>query len=351
MTAQTADNNDDKPSRKAKKVAMPEGAQKPKRIDVKPIRTIYMTPEEWSKVPANPFQKANRAKRKLGAIEHLRHFVEEHAVVRMGVYPDGRRCKIDAHTRDDIWTNRPWLVDFIPKRLTVECYPVANDEEAAERFRRVDNRKTSKNAADDVHGSFRLNNISTESSFFQNASNIKTPLQYAYEVVRRSTTPEGEDDRLAEVTIDDYVVTFRDALEALDAIDVRNSKLKAPFITAFLLSFLKHGDDVVPFFRRVNEGTHGRRTGKLSCPIAKIEEKRAEWKGAGREKHMELVATILGALDSYMVGKFREPDYQAPVDMQKIMDVDLDVYLLRAKAKRTGRTTLEKNKKKRGRKN
>jgi hypothetical protein len=326
-----------KPSSAGLRKKIAAATHTPKKVDVKPLKVIWMTPAQWHAVPANPYQKANRAKRT--NIEHLRHFVEEHATVRMGIYPDGKRCKIDAHTRDDIWTNRPWLVDFIPARLRVECYEVADDEEAAARFRRCDNKKTAKNAADDVHGSFRLQGIPTESRFFQSASNIKSPLQYAYEIVVASTNPPGVPHSLKAATIDDYVIMFKDALVALDAINVNRSRLSAPFITAFLLAYTKHGEDVLPFFIRVNEGTHGRRDGKLMCPIAAIEQKRDKWDSGGRTEHFDLVVQVLGALDTFMQpAGFRDPSYQPKVDMQKIMEVDLDHYLLRAKAKRTGRT-------------
>ena len=325
--------------RAAKKIAAPEKMRMPRRVAVEPIKIMWMTPEEWARVPANPYQKTNRAKRVNSAIEHLRKFVEEHATVRMGIYPDGRWCKIEGHTRDDIWQNRPWLVDRIPERLRVECFPVANDREAAERFKRVDNRKTAKNAADDVHGSFRLHGIPTDSTFFQNASNIKSALSYAFSVVVQSTSPEAV--TVAEIkrsTIDDHVLMFRDALIALDAIDVNRAKLTAPFITAFLLAHMKHGNDIVPFFSKINEGTHGEKRGKKMCPIAAIELERERWKGGGRTEHMDLVVQVLGALDTYMKGAFKQPDYKPAVNMQKIMTVDLGQYLLRAKAKRTGRT-------------
>lgn len=310
----------------------------PKTAKVEPIKIVWMTPAEWAKIPANPFQKENRAKRT--NVEHLRHFVEEHATVRMGIYPDGSKCKIEGHTRSDIWQNRPWLVDFIPARLRVECYPVEDDKHAAERFRRVDNRKTSKNAADDVHGSFRLHGIPTESSFFKSASNIKTSLQYAYAVVVDSTAPEnGKKIEVSKSTIDDHVTMFRDALIALDEVNVTRTKLLAPFITAFLLAYTKHGDSIISFFKRVNAGTYGCKTGNKMCPIAAIERERDKWKGGGQDQHMDLTVCVLGALDTFMEGgDFTNPEYRPPIAMQKVMKVDLTQYLLRAKAKRTGRT-------------
>lgn len=302
--------------------------------DESPAPQIRMTIAQWAAVPRNPFQKAKRdTARKL---DHLYNFKKEHATVRMGIYPDGRCCKIEGHSRCRLYTERPDLVDKLPKYLTVECYPVRDDAHAAERFRIVDNKKTAKNAADDVHGSFRLAGIPTESKFFQSASNIKSALQYAYGIVADSGFARK---MKSAATLEDWVATFKEALAALDTVNVNRDRLCAPFITAFLLGYTKHGEDILPFFNRVNAGTHGRKDGKKMCPIAAIEHERDVWRGGGVEKHMELTATVLGALDTFMESaRFREEDYIPKVKMQKVMRVDLDQYLLRAKSKRTGRT-------------
>ena len=333
------EDDDNKPSREARKIAKTP-PPRPAKVPVAPIRIIWMTPKEWAKVPPNPFQKENRAKRT--NIEHLRHYEEEHATVRMGVYPDGRRCKIDAHTRSDIWENRPWLVDVIPARLRVECYPVKDDAEAAARFQRVDNRKSSKNAADDVHGSFRLAGISTESTFFRNASNIKSALTYAYAIVMTNLlselAPQERAARLKRSTINDHVRHFAGALDALDALHVNRSKLTAPFVTAFLVAYERHGVNIVPFFKRVNEGTHGIKNGKKMCPIHAVEHERGKHKGGGATAHMDLTAHVLGALEKYMEGDFKRADYRPNVDIERLTTVDIDQYLVRDKMRRTGRT-------------
>jgi hypothetical protein len=312
----------------------------PTTVAVAPIRIIWMTPKEWAKVPPNPFQKQNRAKRT--NVAHLRHFEEEHATVRMGIYPDGRLCKIDAHTRSDIWENRPWLVDFIPARLRVECYPVKDDAEAAARFQRVDNRKSAKNAADDVHGSFRLAGISTESTFFRNASNIKSALTYAYAVVMANLlselSPQERAAKLKQSTIDDQVRHFAAALNALDALNVNRSKLPAPFVTAFLVAYERHGTNIISFFQRVNAGTYGIKHGKKMCPIAALERERDRHVGGGQDAHISLTVQVLGALEKYMEGDFKKALYQPKVDIERLMTVDIDQYLVREKVRRTGRT-------------
>ena len=308
--------------------------------DDTPPPQVRMSVAQWAAVPRNPFQKEKRDERR--NIDHLFVFIKEHAIARMGIYPDGRVCKIDCHTRGRLYHERPELVDNPPSFLNVECFPVRDDAHAAERFKAVDNKKTAKNASDDVHGAFRLAGVSTESSFFQNANNIKAGLGYAYGVVMAAVLSElSPHDRAAKmktVTIDDQVAYFINALNALDSVDVNRAKLPAPFITAFLIAYEKHGADVVPFFKRINEGTHGVKLGKKMCPIAAIEYERDTHKGAGQVQHMLFVTKVLGALDRYLEGNFSRPDYKPKVNMQKVMTVDLDQYLVRAKARRTGRT-------------
>ena len=313
--------------------------------DDSPAPIVRMTPQQYYYgVPRNPIQKKRRDTAR--KIDHLFKFIKEHADARMGIYPDGRTTKIDCHSRSRLYCEAPELVDRVPKFLNVACYPVRDDAHAAERFRVVDNKKTAKTAADDVHGSFRLRGIPTESKFFQSANNIKAALSYAYGIVAASTLPtNARPVNKQDATIDEQVNVFFDALAALDGIDVNTGKMNAPFVTAFLLAYTKHGDDVVPFFKRINAGSYGRKNGKKMCPIAAIERERDLAKGrlGSSVSHMELVTKILGALDTYMEGaNFRSDDYQPRVDMQKIMKVDLSRYLLQNKAKRTGRTVNNK---------
>lgn len=349
--------DEERQRRSARKIKLVRATTPPKNIKLPKLPTftkqqyahddesepprVRMTPEQWYYgVPRNPIQKVRRDTAR--KIDHLFKFRKEHATARMGIYPDGRTTKIDCHSRGRLWCEEPELVDYIPRFITVECYPVRDDEHAAERFRVVDNKKTAKNAADDVHGSFKLRGVPTESKFFQSAANIKSPLSYAYSIVAASTLPaDARPANKHDATIDEQVNVFYDALTALDGLDVNGGKMKAPFITAFLLAFTKHGNDILPFFKRINVGTFGRKEGKKMCPIAAIERERDLYvgKSGSSSTHMELVTKILGALDNFMeAANFREDDYQPKVDMQKVMKVDLACYLLRDKAKRTGRT-------------
>jgi hypothetical protein len=293
--------------------------------DDSPAPIVRMTIAQWAHVPRNPYQKKKRdTVRKL---DHLYVFKKEHATARMGIYPNGDLCKIDCHSRGYLYSEYPELVDRPPKFLNVECYPVRDEAHAAERFKIVDSRKTAKNAADDVHGAFRLVGIPTNSDFFETGTDIKATLGYAYEILYRANT--GKSIKYPSVPLETQVEAFKPALVALDAIDVQRKLLSAPFIGAFLLAYTKNGNVVVPFFLRVNAGTHGQRRGKMMCPIAAIEKERDQkWKGGGQEEHLKKIQQVLGALAKYMEGKHTSPGYVPAMSMQKIMLVKLDRYLL-----------------------
>jgi hypothetical protein len=71
-------------------------------------------------------------------------------------------------------------------------------------------------------------------------------------------------------------------------------------------------------------------------PVFAVENMLRNRQGKAREEHLECVAQILGALDTYMLGVFERPDYAPKVNMQRIMSVDLRQYLVAERSKRTG---------------
>lgn len=315
-----------------------------------PSPQIQLTIAQWYNVTRNPYQKETRDTAR--DISHLYRFIKEHATVKMGVYPDGKVCKIDGHTRGRLYYERPELVDRVPKFLAVECFPVRDDAHASQRFIVADNSKTAKNAADDVHGALRLAGVTMKSKFCCNATNIKTALGYAYEVWYKATFNETVKIRDVETVI--QVKRFKDALLALDRIDVNRGRLKAPFIMAFLLAHKKFSSNllnlskspssinlfpVLEFFRRINNGNYGVKKGKMMCPIAAIEIESLKHVGGGRATHLKLVVQVLGALATYMQdSNCKSLDYEPAMSMEKVMTVELDKYLLQLNAKRTGRT-------------
>jgi hypothetical protein len=305
-------------------------AAKPKTINVTGLKSIYMTPADWIKVPANPIQKPNRASRRRN--DHLRTFNETHARVYMAQYPNGKRCKLDGHGRSFVWEHE--LSDFIPSRVQVFIVPVKNDAEAEKYFRYFDSREAGKNASDNVHGALKHHDVPTNSAMFQSSNGIATPLGYAFEIFNAATSATTH-VATSKATVYDHVSAFKEQLAALDDLADRCGSIKPPMIAAFVLAHMKHGDKIVSFFERVCKKS-GVKMGRKMDPIFAVEKMLADRRGKAREEHLECVAQILGALDTYMLGAFERPEYAPKVNMQRIMSVDLRQYLVADKSKRTG---------------
>jgi len=303
---------------------------KPKMIDVTGLKSVYMSAADWIKVPPNPIQKSNRATRR--RTDHLRTFNDSHARVHMAEYPDGRRCKLDGHGRSHVWENG--LSDFIPRRVQVFIVPVRNDAEAEKHFRYYDSLEAKKNASDNVHGALKHHRVPTNSALFQSSTGIATPLGYAFEIFNAATSTTTH-VATSKATVYDHISAFKEQLAALDDFAYRCGTIKSPMIAAFVLAHMKHGDKIVPFFERVCKKA-GVKRGRKMDPVFAVEKMLAERRGTAREEHLECVAQILGALDTYMLGRFEQPDYEPKVNMQRIMSVDLRQYLLAEKSKRTG---------------
>lgn len=326
-----AGNDDDKPGRKSRKARKAAPAvSKPKTISVTGLASIYMSVADWIRVPRNPIQKANRASRRRN--DHLRTFNDTHARVYMAQYPNGKRCKLDGHSRAHVWEHG--LSDYVPSRVQVFIVPVKNDAEAEKYFRYFDSSEAGKNASDNVHGALKHHRVPTNSALFQNSRGIATPLGYAFEIFN-SATSSTTHVATSKATVYDHVGAFKSQLVALDGLADRCGAIVPPMIAAFTLAHMKHGDKIVNFFERVCR-KDGVKVGKKMDAVCAVETLLAERRGKAREEHLECVAQILGALDTYMLGQFERAEYAPKVNMQRIMSVDLRQYLLSDKSKRTG---------------
>lgn len=319
-----------KNARSAEKTATTAVMPKPKTIKVDGLKSIYMTPADWIKIAPNPIQKPNRAARRRN--DHLRTFNETHARVYMAQYPNGKRCKLDGHSRAYVWENG--LSDLVPDKIQVFIVPVRNDAEAEKYFRFFDSREAGKNASDNVHGALKHHHIPTQSALFQSSNGIATPLGYAFEIFNAATSSTTH-VATSKATVYDHVAAFKEQLAALDDLADRCGIVKPPMIAAFVLAHMKHGDKITPFFERVIKKS-GVKIGKKMDPVFAVEKLLAERRGKAREEHLECVAHILGALDTYMEGNFTDVDYTPKVQIQRNGSVDLRQYLLREKSKRTG---------------
>lgn len=319
-------------------------APKPKVVKIDPFRIIFMTVAQWIAVPNHHLQKEGRDRRP--SATHLSTLDRKHTLVHMAVYPDGTREKLDGHGRASHWSLGD--VDVLPSRVQVVCVPVKDKADSDRQFFHFDSKKACKRAEDIVYGALMRANISANSKFFQSARGLATPLCYAFEVLNAATENSTLSNK--EATIDDYVGAFRDALNALDSIDPRCKASKnnpcnfaGVLTTTFLLGYTKHGDAIVPFFKKLSDGNVGKTDGRLKDPYFAVKEFLTRFKIGAHADHLEAVENILGALDNWLSGNHTHPSYEPKMNMQKIMRVDLSQYLLKKKAKRTGRSKMTRN--------
>ena len=114
------------------------------------VKRISMTPQDWAEVSNNPRQRntedhARRAK-------HLLAYSPEHPIVKMAVLPDGRRFKLDGHTRSYLWSTG---VVEAPKWVMVDVFRCRTLKDVEMLYEHYDNRLAAENARDVLAGAAR----------------------------------------------------------------------------------------------------------------------------------------------------------------------------------------------------
>lgn len=195
-----------------------------------------MTSEEWASVADNPRQRdtvgrASKAK-------HLDVLEPTHTLVSIAELPDGRRFKLDAHTRAYKWQANPELAPA--SDLDVRVYVVADVNEVKRLYTHFDGKAAVETAADAVFGGMREARIVPKSEFVRRAR-FAAALTEAY---RYSC---GD---LIKVTHYERVRFFQKQVRSLDSFVGSTRRMCSPATCVYLLAHKKHGDAVNEFFGR-----------------------------------------------------------------------------------------------------
>lgn len=355
VSTASGNHDDNKPSRRAKKIAAASG-RKPPKVPTRKKTVRLMSVAQWHAVPPNPRQPRDQIVRAPKA-KHLHKFVPNlHEEVYMAEDPHGNRWKLTAHTRSEVWSQG--LSDVVPERVCVTVIPVKDAEEAGRLCLFYDSREAVNTSADLVHGALVYHGVPMTSPLLQKSVGLPTPLSYAYEVMlsclRQSPNPSTrkQADSFAPVsraTAIDYVGAFKPELTALDALQPGSKRgttqlFRSPLLTAYLLAAKKYGaEKVMSFFEKMQDGNCGMKNGKKRDPICYAEWVLAEREGGARKEHFECVVRLLAAIEVYMVKAHDGRDekgkstYQPKVDIENLIGVDLDVYMTSQNVRRTGR--------------
>jgi len=195
-----------------------------------------MTAAEWAGVPDNPRQRDTVAR--ASKAKHLDVLEPTHTMVSIAELPDGKRYKLDAHTRAYKWQANP---DLAPKMdLDVRVYLVPDLSEVKRLYTHFDGKAAVETAADAVFGGMREVRLTPKSEFVRRAR-FAAALTEAYRYLC------GD---IIKVSHYERVRFFQKDIRSLDSFVGATKKMCSPATCTYLMAHRKHGDGVNDFFQR-----------------------------------------------------------------------------------------------------
>lgn len=148
-----------------------------------------MSASEWHRVADNPVQR-DTGKRAARAT-YLYTFSPIHCRVNMGVLPNGRRWKLDGHSRDYVWSHG--MCDRPPHNVIVSVWEVPSMAALKALYDKFDSRIAVKNSMDDLYGAKRELKLTFDSPLLNNERFSKA-LTYTFELVYRRNEQSRKPD-------------------------------------------------------------------------------------------------------------------------------------------------------------
>lgn len=202
-----------------------------------PKRT-YMSPEEWGTVEDNPRQRDTA--RHAARADHLKIPHPIHSFVNMAVLPDGRRYKLDGHTRGFLWSSGEVEA---PAVLVVETWACESLEQVKELYGVFDNVKAVETGADRVFGAYREHGLEFKSPLLRNKK-ITIGCRVAYGVLFSRVVA----DKQSEYSLIRY---WKPELYLLDEVDASQHVFSSAITAASLITFRRYGRDATDFWYRL----------------------------------------------------------------------------------------------------
>lgn len=229
--------------------------------------------------------------------KHLDNLYPTHTVVSIAELPDGRRIKLDCHTRLHKWATGDVTM---PAHILAIIFPVETIEQALAYYTHFDNLVATETAADKICGAIKQHAIEVVSPFLGDGR-LGTPMRYVHRALRLTGLYDLPDQKSPEFMYT-MVATLAPQIMALDSIEPKANKFRGPLATAFFLGHLKHGDAVLPFFKAANDNAGAEEDGKF-CPFQGIKKVFSNNSGGGQSEHMVRVGKVLRLLESWLKGK------------------------------------------------
>ena len=208
---------------------------------------IRISTDEWIATKDNPIQRDTE--RHAQKAKHLLTPLPVHAVVAAARLPSGKLVKLDGHTRALLWARG---IVPKPKQIEVHVYEVTSIEEAAKLYKTFDSKEALETTPDKVSGALKGMGYAPQSGLIASGA-FNSALRLAWVAVYGY----GQEYRPKDVyeTIDEFAAE----IIALDEMELRKGQMSTGLMAAFFISFRKHGDKILPFWKAVvaNAGTKG----------------------------------------------------------------------------------------------
>jgi hypothetical protein len=200
---------------------------------------VYMSPAEWATVLPNPRQRDTE--RHARRAEHLKTPHPIHAFVSMAQLPDGRRYKLDGHTRSYLWEKGEVSP---PEILSVECWQCDRMEQVKKLYSAYDNSQAVENTVDRMFGAYREHGL-TYTSPLLSSQKIAAALRIAYQ------TLFGQKAGITAAASEyDLISYWRPELDLLDEAKPISKYFPTGITAGSLITLRRYGPDAVDFWSR-----------------------------------------------------------------------------------------------------
>ncbi len=211
---------------------------------------------EFSGYGTNPAQRWTERRAHSKEADHLRVFCEPHRKAVAAIMKvDGRRFKVDAHTRDYMWSKG--MTEGVPDNLmlSVDFYEVDDTAALIALYHLHDSKAASHSARDDTHSAANSSDIVYESAMMR-ANGYGNALKQLYEIARGKQKMRKSDP----LFIENATRFFRPQLILFDGCAPIQKDYVAPVFMAALITLARYPDRAQVFWKKYN-GNEGIKNG------------------------------------------------------------------------------------------
>lgn len=281
--------------------------QAEQRAGYRLVGQVTMSLDEWAAIEPNPRQRdtalhARKAK-------HLRDYDPLHRYVTMATLPDGRKLKIDGHTRSHVWQTG---MAPGPDSVTVSVYQCEDRVAAEQLYSKFDSTEAVETGADKIAGAARRCGLTFNTGFLK-AGRYGTAVKRLYAYTTKTWGQPWQSHDFVYAAVEFY----RGELLMLDSVNPTPGIFPSGIVMASLATLKRRGKQALPFWQAyaAEQGVKtGPRMDGVQALLEAVAKHKAEAAGRGAEGGASQQLVLLGkgilafeeqrAGRSYKVGKW-----------------------------------------------